>query len=44
MIENIAYDMIENLESSQVVDFLRMMEDYKSQCLMEEINKDDLPF
>jgi hypothetical protein len=51
MIDNIAYDMIENLEASKMVDFLRMMNDYKATLLMQEINKsesedfsDDLPF
>jgi hypothetical protein len=43
--------MIENLEASKMVDFLRMMNDYKATLLMQEINKsesedfsDDLPF
>jgi hypothetical protein len=53
MIDNIAYDMIENLEASKMVDFLRMMYDYKASLYMEELNKesnvsedfsDDLPF
>ena len=51
MIDNIAYDMIENLEASKMVDFLRMMDDYKVSLYMDEINKsesedfsDDLPF
>ena len=54
MIDNIAYDMIENLDASQMADFLRMMDDYKAQLYMDEINKeskagsedfsDDLPF
>jgi hypothetical protein len=53
MIDNIAYDMIENLEASKMVDFLRMMNDYKAQLYMDELNKesnvsedfsDDLPF
>jgi hypothetical protein len=53
MIDNIAYDMIENLEASKMVDFLRMMDDYKANLYMEELNKetnvsedfsDDLPF
>lgn len=53
MIDNIAYDMIENLEVSKMVDFLRMMDDYKAQLYMDELNKesnvsedfsDDLPF
>jgi hypothetical protein len=53
MIDNIAYDMIENLEASKMVDFLRMMDDYKAQLYMDELNKksnvsedfsDDLPF
>lgn len=53
MIDNIAYDMIENLEASKIVDFLRMMDDYKASLYMDELNKesnvsenfsDDLPF
>jgi len=52
MIDSIAYDMIENIEASQMADFLRMMDDYKAQLYMEEFNKepnvsevsDDLPF
>ena len=45
--------MIENLEASKMVDFLRMMDDYKASLYMEELNKesnvsedfsDDLPF
>jgi hypothetical protein len=51
MIENIAYDMIENIEVSKMVDFLIMMDDYKAGLYMDEINKlesenfsDDLPF
>ena len=54
MIDNIAYDMIENIEASKMVDFLRMMDDYKASLYMNEINKesnvesedfsDDLPF
>jgi phosphopantetheine adenylyltransferase len=40
MIDNIAYDMIENLEASKMVDFLRMMDDYKAQLYMEYINKE----
>ena len=51
MIDSIAYDMIENVEASQMADFLRMMDDYKSQLYMEELNReisesdlsDDLP-
>ena len=51
MIDNIAYDMIENIEASKMVDFLRMMNDYKASLYMDEINRsesedfsDDLPF
>ena len=53
MIESIAYDMIENIESAQMADFLRMMDDYKAQLYMDELNResvadyassDDLPF
>ena len=54
MIDNIAYDMIENIEASKMADFLRMMDDYKAQLYMEELNTeskagsedfpDDLPF
>ena len=53
MIESIAYDMIENIEAAQMADFLRIMDDYKSQLYMEELNRysaadyassDDLPF
>ena len=54
MIESIAYDMIENVEAAQMADFLRMMDDYKTQLYMEELNRepaseaedfsDDLPF
>lgn len=52
MIDNIAYDLIENIEASKLTDFLRMMDDYKSQLYMEEINREcrdedfsnDLPF
>ena len=51
MIDSIAYDMIENVGATQMVDFLRMMDDYKSQLYMEELNReisesdlsDDLP-
>ena len=54
MIESIAYDMIENVEAVQMADFLRMMDDYKAQLYMDELNResaseaedfsDDLPF
>ena len=53
MIDSIAYDMIDNVGATQMVDFLRMMDDYKSQLYMEELNReigdsegltDDLPF
>ena len=51
MIDNIAYDMIENLDASQMVDFLTMLYDHEASLLMQEINKseseefsDDLPF
>jgi hypothetical protein len=53
MIDNIAYDMIENLEGSKAVAFLIMLDDYKAQLYMDELNKesgesedfsDDLPF
>lgn len=40
MIDNITYDMIENIESSKMVDFLRMMEDYKASLYMEELNNE----
>ena len=51
MIDSIAYDMIDNVGATQMVDFLRMMDDYKSQLYMEELNReisesdlsDDLP-
>ena len=41
MIDNIAYDMIENIEASKMADFLRMMDDYKAQLYMDELNRDD---
>ena len=54
MIDNIAYNMIENIEASKMADFLRMMDDYKAQIYMDELNResasesgdfsDDLPF
>ena len=51
MIDNIAYDMIENLDASQMADFLTMLYDHEANLLMQEINKsesedfsDDLPF
>ena len=52
MIDNIAYDLIENIEASKLTDFLRMMDDYKAQLYMDEINREcrdedfsnDLPF
>jgi len=51
MIDNTAYDMIENIEASKMVEFLRMMDDYKARLYMDEINKsgsedfsDDLSF
>jgi hypothetical protein len=57
-IDNTAYDMIENvqLDMNQYNDFLRMMDDYKTQLYMDFLNKenqksvdvsdneDDLPF
>jgi len=46
--------MIENIEAGQMAEFLRMMDDYKAQMHMEELNRetasesedfsDDLPF
>ena len=54
MIDSIAYEMIENIEASKMADFLRMMDDYKAQLYMDELNResdfeagdfsDDLPF
>ena len=51
MIDNIAYDMIENIEASKMADFLTMLYDHEVSILMQEINKsesedfsDDLPF
>ena len=51
MIDNIAYDMIENLDASQMADFLTMLYDHEASLLMQEINRsesedfsDDLPF
>ena len=51
MIDNIAYDMIENLDASQITDFLTMLHDHEASLLMQEIKKsdseefsDDLPF
>lgn len=50
MIDNIAYDMIENLDASQIADFLTMLYDHESSILMQELNKSesedfsDLPF
>ena len=51
MIDKIAYDMIENLDASQMTDFLTMLYDHEASLLMQEINKsesedfsDDLPF
>lgn len=41
MIDNIAYDLIENIEASKLTDFLRMMNDYKVQLYMEEINTEN---
>jgi len=41
MIDNMAYDMIENAGASQMVDFLRMMEEYKAMLYMEEIKKSE---
>ena len=51
MIDNIAYDMIENLDASQMADFLTMLYDHESSLLMDQINEesdseesvDDLP-
>lgn len=50
MIDNIAYDMIENLDASQIADFLTMLYDHEASILMQEVNKSeyedfsDLPF
>lgn len=41
-IENIAYDLIERpISEQQMVEFLRMMDDWKAQQYMDEINKID---
>jgi len=40
MIDSIAYDMIENIEASKMVDFLRMMDDYKDSLYLDEMNKE----
>jgi hypothetical protein len=42
-IDNAAYDMIENiqLDINQYNDFLRMMDDYKSQLYMKLINREE---
>ena len=42
-IDNTAYDMIENiqLDINQYNDFLRMMDDYKSQLYMKLINREE---
>jgi hypothetical protein len=46
MIDNIVYDMIENLDDSKMVDFLRMMDDYKASLYIAESEdfSEDLPF
>jgi len=41
MIDNIAYDMIENLDASQMADFLTMLYDHEASLLMQEINKSE---
>ena len=40
MIDSITYDMIENIEASKMVDFLRMMDDYKDSLYLDEMNKE----
>ena len=32
--------MIENIEASKMVDFLRMMDDYKDSLYLDEMNKE----
>lgn len=52
MTDNIAQDMIERLDASQIADFLTMMYDHEASLLMDQINEesdseesaDDLPF
>jgi hypothetical protein len=41
-IDNIAYDLLERpIDEKQMVDLLRMMDDWKAQQYMDEVNKID---
>lgn len=43
-IDNIAYDLLERpIEEQHLVDYLRMMDDWKAQRYMDEINRVDCP-
>jgi len=42
--ENINYDLLErSMGEQQIVEFLRMMDDWKAQQYMDEVNKIDCP-
>jgi hypothetical protein len=43
-IDNMAYDLLERpIDEQQIVELLRMMDDWKAQQYMDEVNKIDCP-
>ena len=43
-IDNIAYDLLERpIDEQQLIEYFRMMDDWKAQRYMDEINRIDCP-